>query len=488
VVRTALQHIPIQNAFDCEAWMASPYSGRLSWSRLLTVNRDHGIFYLLNEQSREEMGPIMRDRSPQEQVLSTRESALSAHDRRRYAGQNHTRVRKHNHHAVLRALLSHGPTSRSHLVKLTGLRPATVSSLISELIHQGIVREIGAAVNTGIGRPSIELDFAPHGVYAVGVNMGLEWITIGLVSPRGTVHYKHEFPRPSDVAPAETVALAIAAIEDLLIRASIPQDRIIGIGIGLPGIVDPRDGRAIAVVDLDWHDVAIAGPFQSAFDLPVLVGNNAQAMGLAESWFGADRDVGDLVLLYVGSVVGAGAVIDGRLLRGSGWGAGQIGHSPIIPGIQTRCSCGNVGCLETVISDQAIVRDALAHRVHLASYDADRNLPTQVYLDELIEVGLAGNPTAIAVLARAGEHIGAAAAYLINLFNPPQIVLAGRLMRARHLVFDPMQRAATSSSLPLLAQSTQFMPSALGVDARIIGPASLVLVDCFYTAEHLLYR
>lgn len=428
----------------------------------------------------------MRDHSPQKSVVSIRESMLTAHDRSRFAGQNHTCVRKHNHHAVLRALLSHGPTSRSHLTKLTSLRPATVSSLIGELIHQGIVREIGATANVSIGRPSIELDFAPHGVYAVGVNMGVEWITIGLVSPRGTVEYKHEFPRPSDVGPAETVALAVAAIHDLVIRASIPQERIVGIGIGLPGIVDPQDGRAIAVVDLDWHDVSIAQPFQSAFDLPVLVGNNAQAMGLAESWFGADRDVGDLVLLYVGSAVGAGAVIDGRLLRGSSWGAGQIGHSPVVPGFQTRCSCGNVGCLETVISEQAIVRDAVTHGVDLSSFDPDRHMPTQVQIDELIQAGLAGNPAAIAVLARAGEHIGAAAAYLINLFNPPRIVLAGRLARAGHLVFDPLRRVAATSSLPLLAQSTQFMPSALGVDARIIGAASLVFVDCFYTAEHLL--
>jgi len=360
--------------------------------------------------------------------------------------------------------------------------------LIGELIHQGVVREIGATANTGIGRPSIELDFAPHGVYAVGVNMGVEWIAIGLVSPRGTVDYKHEFPRPSDVGPAETVALAIAAIDALVIRANIPQDRIVGIGIGLPGIVDPRDGRAIAAVDLDWHDVSIAGPFQSAFDLPVLVGNNAQAMGLAESWFGADRDVGDLVLFYVGSVVGVGAVIDGRLLRGSSWGAGQIGHSPIVPGFQTRCSCGNVGCLETVISEQAIIRDAVAHGVTLSPFDPDRHLPTLVHIEELIQAGLTGDPAAIAVLTRAGEHIGAAAGYLINLFNPPRIVLASRLARAGHLIFDPLRRAAVSSSLPLLAESTQFMPSALGVDARIIGPASLVLVDCFYTAEHLLYR
>jgi len=413
---------------------------------------------------------------------------LSARDRRRFAGQNHTRVREHNHHAVLRALLSHGPTSRAHLTKLTGLRPATVSSLIGDLLHQGVVQEIGATASAGIGRPSIELDFASTGVYAVGVNVGVEWITIGLVSPRGTVEYKHEFPRPSDVGPAETVALAIAAIQELLIRAAIPQERIVGIGIGLPGIVDPREGRAIAAVDLDWYDVPIARPFQSAFDFPVLVGNNAQAMGLAESWFGADRDAGDLALLYVGSAVGAGAVIDGRLVRGSGWGAGQIGHSPVVPGIRTRCSCGNVGCLETVISEQAIVRDAVAHGINVSSCDTGRQMTTQAQLDELVDAGLAGNPAAIAVLTRAGEHIGAAAAYLINLFNPPRIVLVGRLARAGHLVFDPMRRVAACSSLPLLAQSTQFMPSALGVDTRIIGAASLVLVDCFYTAEYLLSR
>lgn len=411
----------------------------------------------------------------------------SARLQRRFVGQNQSAVREHNRCAVLRALLNRGPTSRSQLTRLTGLQPTTVSSLVSELLEQQIILEVGSTAPAGLGRPTIDLDFAPGGVYAIGVNIGVEWIAVGLVSARGQVHAVAEAPRPAELNPAETLSRVIDAVRGLLAQAKAPLERIVGIGVGMPGLVDPRDGRAVDVVDIGWHDVPILPPFRSAFELPVIVANNVQAMALAESWFGAGRESDNLALLFVGSIVGAGLVIDGRLLRGASFGAGQIGHSRISQQTQERCACGHVNCLETLVSEQALLRDAARAGLSLRPPRAMAHSPVPAMVDALIAAGQAGDSAAEGVLARAGEHLGSAAAHLINVFNPTQIVLAGRLARAGELILGPMRQTAADMALPSLVQTTRFVPSALGVNGRIVGPASLALVDCFYTSDHALY-
>jgi predicted NBD/HSP70 family sugar kinase len=407
---------------------------------------------------------------------------------RRLTGQNHSLVREHNRRAILRALLSQGPTSRSHLTKLTGLQPATVSSLIGELIARQVIQEVGSTATGGLGRPTIGLDFAPGGAYAVGVHIGVRRMAVGLVAPRGQISAMAAFPRPLHEDRTATLQLAVEAIRDTLARAAVPLDRVVGIGIGMPALIDPYYGRVVLAVDIGWQDVPIVEPFQTAFGVPIIVANNAQAMALAESWFGAGRDTDDLALIYTASTVSAGLVINGQLLRGAGWGAGQIGHCRLPEAPPTRCSCGNSGCLETVLAQQALIQAAEQAGFQFPPESVAPGAAEGAPTDALIEAGHAGDSAARGVLTRAGEHLGYAAANLINLCNPPLIVLAGHLALAGEQIFGPLRRAAERSALPTLVHNTRFAPSAFGVRDYVIGPASLALVDCFYAPEQLLQR
>lgn len=407
---------------------------------------------------------------------------------RRYAGYNSVSVRRHNRSVVLQAILHHGPTSRAHLTQLTGRTPATISSLVGELLEEGIVEETGRNGRASAGRPRITIEFAPGGAHAVGVHLGVEEIAIGLVSPRGQICHEDTFRRPSLLGPAETCGLVGEAVERLLAAAAVPRDRVVGVGVGITGLIDPVQGRVIQSVDMGWQDVAVAAPLQRELNLPVHVGNNVQAMALAESWFGAHKDVADLALLYVGTTVGVGLVIGGRLLGGAGWGAGQIGHGPLAHHAGTvRCSCGNIGCLETIVSQRAI--RAEAGRLGIAAPDPNTaSWATQPDpVDLLIDHGLGGDAAAVEVLARAGETLGLAVAQVVNLFNPPLVLFAGRLARAGELMLGPMRRCAAGTALPLLVEQTRIEAASLGFQGRIVGPAAIALVECFFTPGQLHY-
>lgn len=407
---------------------------------------------------------------------------------RRYAGHNSVSVRRHNRSVVLQAILRHGPTSRAYLAQLTGRTPATISSLVGELLDDGIVEETGRSGRSSAGRPRITIDFAAGGAYAVGVHLGIEEIAVGVVSPRGMICYEETFRRPARRGPADTLGLVGASVERLLAAAAVPPARVVGVGIGITGLVDPVQGRVVQSVDMGWQDVLVAEPLRRELNLPVHVGNNVQAMALAESWFGVHKDVADLALLHVGTTVGVGLVLGGRLVGGAGWGAGQIGHGPLAHHDgAVRCSCGNIGCLETIVSHRAIREEARGLGItspppHTASAATP---PDPV--DLLIDRGLGGDATAVKILSRAGESLGLAVAQVVNLFNPPLVLLAGRLARAGESILGPLRRRAAGAALPLLVEQTTIKPASLGLEGRIVGPAALALVECFYTPGQLHY-
>lgn len=411
---------------------------------------------------------------------------LSINGGRRFAGYNSTSVRRHNRSVVLQAVLRHGPTSRAYLAQLTGRKPATISSLVAELIEEGILEETGSIGRSATGRPRITLEFAPGGAYVIGVHLGVEEIAVGLVSERGQICQETSFRRSALLGPAETCGLVSQAVDRLIRSAAVPRDRVIGVGVGVPGLVDPVQGRVVQSVDMGWSDVSVASPLERSLDLPVHVGNNVQAMALAESWFGVHKDVADLALLNVGTTVGVGLVVGGRLLGGANWGAGQIGHGPLAHHEgRVRCSCGNAGCLETIVSERAI--RAEAKRLGIASPSgAASSLATEPDpVDLLIDRGLGGDAAAVEVLTRASEPLGLAVAQLVNLFNPPLILIAGRLARAGELVLAPLRRVAAGTALPFLVERTRIEAAPLGFRGRIVGPAALALVECFYTPGQL---
>ena len=259
-------------------------------------------------------------------------------------------IKAHNLRAVLLTLLHQGPTSRVRLAQLTGLSSTTITNLIAELLDQGIVAETGkegfvaaaatdsqngnghtGAARTGAGRPPTLVGIVPSARCAAGLHFGVDTIRVGVTDLFGNLLCYRVLPHPPDLSPAKLLDQAAAEIEDAIAKAASAGPLLVGVGVGASGLVDPATGVNVVAPNLGWHDVPIRDILARRLNVPVFVDNNVRAMALAEAMFGAGRGVSTLAFVYSRVGVGAGFVVGGDVYRGSRAGAGEIGHTTMIP-------------------------------------------------------------------------------------------------------------------------------------------------------------
>jgi len=272
-------------------------------------------------------------------------------------GNNSRTIRSNNLQAILLALLHHKHISRIRLAELTSLSTTTITNLITELLKQGIVAEEGTNAikqRSGAGRPRMSLRLVPESRYAIGVHIGVGSVKVAVTDLRANILTSLSLSHPLDRSAVDVLAEIAQLVQQAITQLNIDTQNIIGVGVGASGLVNPDTGVNLIAPNLGWRDVAIKHVLSEHLTLPICVDNNVRAMALGESLFGSVPDVRLLAFVYVRIGVGAGFVIDGQLYRGSGAGAGEIGHTTMMPDNGERCHCGNTGCLETLISEPAI--------------------------------------------------------------------------------------------------------------------------------------
>ncbi|MBT9282149.1 MAG: ROK family protein [Hydrogenibacillus schlegelii] len=301
--------------------------------------------------------------------------------------------------------------------------------------------------------------------YALAVDLGGTSIKFGLVSEAGDIVLRHERSTPKAGGPPAVVAAIAEGLQALLAGEAAPA--LAGVGIGIPGLVDPETKTVALAPNLGWADVPAGALFAEALPWPVALENDARAALLGERWRGAARGVDDVLLVTLGTGVGGAVLSGGRLLRGARGLAGEIGHLPVHPA-GARCGCGAVGCLETEASATALVRHVeAALRRGEPSALAGRPL-SPVAIAQAAE---AGDAVARAAFDRVGRFLGLALAGLANALNPALILLGGGLASAEAL-FRPAMRAAFSAHvLPAHRAAVDIRRAALGNDAGLVGAA-----------------
>ncbi len=327
------------------------------------------------------------------------------------------RSRRDNLLAALQTVAEQGTTSRAAIARATGLTKATVSSLVSELIDQGLVRELGPGP-TSRGKPPTVLALNEQGRESIAVDLSSRPFRGAVVDLTGNLrHTRHGDDRPHHGADAvdETIRL----VENLLELAEAP---VLGIGIGTPGLIAP-DGAVIEAANLGWRNVPLASVLARRFEMPVTVVNDAQAAALAE-YHTRPRDSRGLLLVRIGQGIGAGIVLDGRLHHGERGMAGEIGHVVVDPG-GDPCRCGNQGCLETVASVPAIV-------ARLTGED-----PTRPW-DALGLAAEFGVRAVRASIRLAAEALGPVLAAAVALLDLGEIVVASDLDNATDAFVDDL--------------------------------------------------
>ncbi len=350
-----------------------------------------------------------------------------------------------NRNLVLNVLRT-GAASRADVVRTTGLSPATVSLIVSELIESGLVNEVGEGKSSG-GRPPLVLRLDDERNYVVGVKLMRHVISVAVTDLRAEVVYSEVVDLdPSAVAPVSVLEALCTAVEHAIRPAGVELDQVVGIGIGLAGLVDADTGVCRFSPSFGWREVPVAVPISERLGRPVLVDNDVNTLTVAEQWFGRGHGVDDFVVVTVGEGVGAGIVVEGRLYRGAKGAAGEIGHMRL-DGEDAPCRCGGRGCLEAVSSDGA-VRRYLAEAVGRGDQSAIPSDGTSfVTIAAVREAAEGGDEAAAHALERAGRNLGLGIASLVNLLNPRLVIISGEGAQAGRCAWTPPSRPPAKGPL-----------------------------------------
>jgi glucokinase-like ROK family protein len=386
-------------------------------------------------------------------------------------------MRELNRSLVLDLIKHRSPISRAAIAKATDLAKPTVSAIVDDLVQEGLVREIGMGQpTTGGGRPPILLEFNARSQFVVGVHVGVRRTTIVVADAQGAEVGRMQSPTPKR-KPAEMLAKLSANITATLKDAGVPAKRLAAVGVCVPGLVDFDAGVCLLAPNLGWKDVDIRTPLEAALKVPVFVHNTAQAAAVAENLEGAGQGSNNMVLLYVGSGIGAGIVSDGRLFHGAGGIAGEIGHCTMV-GATERCNCGKVGCLETVATGPAIVaaaQRALAGGAKSSLSAVAGGNGKGLTAEAIAEAAAEGDKLALQILGNTGRQLGIAASWLVNMLNPELLVVGGGLAEAGEPLLESLRETVQEMALPQSARRVQITTSALGQDAEPRGAVLLAL-------------
>lgn len=378
-------------------------------------------------------------------------------------------LRRRNRAKVFERLLRDGESTRGLLADACDLSAATLANIISDLVRDGLVEESGSLPSDG-GRPIARLVPRAGGAYLLGADVGEHGISVETFDLRlRSVHHWRVRLRPSEFQP-RTIREALAdAIADL--RRSHPQEfaLAVGMGLGLPGIVEDVGGPDLLVSSqsLGWPPLGLS-EFIPEVDLPVLAENGAKTMAAAETWAGPARTSRHCVTALVGRGVGAGVVEDGQLLRGATGSAGEWGHTKVtVQG--RRCSCGGQGCLEAYIGAAAILR-------RWAEVGGRPSGDDEADIDRLLQLADDGDVGAASVVEETVDVLGLGLANLVNLLNPDVIVLGGWVGRAiARERLDEVRSAMVGRALDQPGRAAELRLSRLGEEAVSLGAALLPL-------------
>ena len=372
-------------------------------------------------------------------------------------------TKEHNRKLVLKTIFEHDSISRAEIARITSLTRTTVSDIVSDIISQGLVSEIGVGMSQG-GKSPILLSLAENSRCLIGLDLAHNQFRGAVVNLRGAIQEMVTLP-VNDRNGDEALAL-VYEILDQLMRVSCQP--VVGIGIGTPGLVNTEEGVVVNAVNLDWQNLPLAQLLGERYHLPVYVVNDSQAAVMGEFIYGSGyRSEESLVVINARHGIGAGIIINGRLFQGDGGGAGEIGHIVVVPEGGLPCRCGNIGCLETVASAQAIVR-----RVQMVS-----KVPREITIEKLELAFTAGDPVAVQVILQAAHYIGIAIASLIGTLNIQKIILSGDMTSFGESWLNVIRETISHTALPRLAKQSHVDVSHLGKNGIILGASALLLND-----------
>lgn len=380
--------------------------------------------------------------------------------------------KKHNKTLILKTIYEQSPLSRADVSRGTGLTRTTVSDLVGELIEEGYVKEIGLAKSYG-GSPPMMLSVDPHAQVVIGVDLAHFQFSGSVYDLRGKPICNYQIP-VGNVRGEEVMALVFELIDSLIEATDYP---ILGIGVGMPGFLNAKQGIVHYAIVLDWRDVPLTKILKERYDYPIFIGNDCQVGALGEIVFGWNHVKNNsMVLVKTGRGVGGGIVLDRQMYYGDTFGAGEIGH---FGGFESnrKCSCGNRGCLETVINDAAI----LDYASEIVQKEPEGILAKtiqddlQISIEAFVAAYKQGDVLVKEKVDVIVEALSRTLSLLISAYGIPQIRIAGSLKLFGNRFLEDVNQRVLETTLPYLMRDTMICYASLDDDIVMKGAAALVI-------------
>ncbi|KAA0988742.1 ROK family transcriptional regulator [Dyadobacter aurulentus] len=374
---------------------------------------------------------------------------------------------------ILRHFANNGNTTLPDLSKELNVGVPKVTSLVSELISEGLIKDYGKIESTGGRKPNL-YGIVPDSAFFIGVDVKQSHINIGLSDlQKNLVRISEKLPFRLDNTP-ESLASLCGYIQDFVEKLDVPAERVLGIGINLSGRINYTTGHSYSFFHFD--DKPLASVIREKVGIPVFLENDSRAMAYGEFCAGVVEQEKDVLFLNLDYGIGVGILFDGQVYYGKSGYAGEVGHIPIFDN-ERICHCGKKGCLETEASGWALTRmfqEKLAGGSSSVLTSVRGIKPEDVTMDDIIEAALNDDVLAIELIARVGENLGRGIAALINVLNPEMIVLGGSLVSTGDYLYLPIKTALNKYSLSLVNNDSKLKISRLGERAGILGACLLV--------------
>ena len=308
----------------------------------------------------------------------------------------------------------------------------------------------------------------------LAIDLGGTKIFTAIITSKGQVIARKRRLTLADEGPGVVIKRIFSVIDHLLSQRKLNSSQLYAISIGAAGAIDFERGLVTSSPHLPgWHDVPLRDIVKEKYKVNTFLINDASAAALGEHHFGAGQGVNNLILLTVGTGIGGGIIIDGRLYCGANGSAGEIGHTTIdVNG--TRCSCGNSGCLETFVSGTAVAEEAIK-RIRQGERSALTEIVggkiENITAEKVSAAAQDGDSLASEVILKAATYLGIGLANLVNIFNPEMIIIGGGIAKMGDPLLNPARQAVRERAFQLAAQAVQVVPAQLGDDAGVLGAA-----------------
>lgn len=365
-------------------------------------------------------------------------------------------VKKNNKALVLQLIMEKEPISRADIAQVSGLNKATVSSLVNELLEEELIYESGPGESSGGRRPVI-LHFNKIAGYSIGIDIGVNYILCVLTDLKGNIVFEKN-QTVHKTSYATTIEIVKEMIQSVI--AEMPSSRygIVGIGVGVPGIVN-IEGTVLLAPNLGWKNIQIKKDLEDVFHVLVIIENEANAGAFGEQQFGIGQNYQNIIYISAGIGIGVGIILNNELYQGKNGFSGEMGHM-IIDINGKPCNCGSRGCWEVYASEQALLEKAgensnsLEHLIQLANSD-DKNAQN--------------------LFTEIGAYLGYGINNIINTFNPDQVIIGNRLSMAKDWIEQPILSTIENHSLAFHQNEFQLDFSKLGKYSIAIGMSAFVV-------------